>query len=86
MIKAEQAFFWSFNLEGYDIHGNKATILYLPKEYYSLSVGLSEKLYFLEIIPVHQKLRSFKCMLLKTLNSNFLEWKATLRCVLTVKF
>ena len=30
MIKAEQPFFWSFNLEGYGFHGNKATILYLP--------------------------------------------------------
>ena len=54
MIKAKQVFFWSFNLEGYGFYGNKATILYLPQEYYSLSV-LSEKLYFLEIIPVHQK-------------------------------
>ena len=40
--------------------------------YYSLSV-LSEKFCFLEISPVYQKLQSFKCTLLKTLNSNFLE-------------
>ena len=39
-------------------------------EYYSLSV-VSEKLHFLENSPVHQKLWSFKCTLLKTLNSNF---------------
>ena len=58
-------------LQGYSFHGNKATILYLTEEYYSLSV-LSEKLYFLENSPVHQKLWSFKCRLLKTLNSNFL--------------
>ena len=32
-----------------------ATILYLTSEYYSSSV-LSEKFYFLEIGPVHQKL------------------------------
>ena len=36
-------------LQGYSFHGNKATILYLTEEYYSLSV-LSEKLYFLEIV------------------------------------
>ena len=29
MIKAEQAFFWSSNLEGYGFYGNKATILFL---------------------------------------------------------
>ena len=52
-------------------HGDKATILYLTLKYYSLSV-LSEKLYFLEIDPVNQKLWPFKCMMLKTLNSNFL--------------
>ena len=52
--------------------GDKATILYLTLKYYSLSV-LSEKLYFLEIGPVNQKLWPFKCMMLKTLNSNFLD-------------
>ena len=66
MIKAKQAFFWSSNLKGYGFHGNTAAILFLTKEYYSLSV-LSEKLYFIEISPVHQKLWSFRCMLLKTL-------------------
>ena len=44
----------------------------LTVEYYSLSV-LSVKFYFLEIGPVHQKLWPFKCMMLKTLNSNFLD-------------
>ena len=39
---------------------------------YLLSV-MSEKLYFLEIGPVNQKLRPFKCMMLKTLNLNFLD-------------
>ena len=78
MIKAEQTFLWSSNLEGYGFHGNKGTILFLTWEYYSLSV-LSEKFYFLEISPVYKKLKSFKCMFLKTLNSSFLEWKATLR-------
>ena len=34
---------------------------------------LSEKRYFLEIGPVNQKLWPFKCMMLKTLNSNFLD-------------
>ena len=66
MIKAKQAFYVSSNLEGYGFHGNKAAILFLTKEHYSLSV-LSEKLYFLQISPVHRKLWSFRCMLLKTL-------------------
>ena len=77
MIKAKQVFFWTSNLKGHGCHGNKATILYLTSEYYSLSV-LSAKLYFLEIGPVHQNLWSFKCMILKTLNSNFLHWEDTL--------
>ena len=74
MIKSKQVFFWTSNLKGYCFHGDKATILYLTLKYYSLSV-LSEKLYFLEIGPVNQKLWPFKCMMLKTLNSNFLDWE-----------
>ena len=70
MIKAKQVFFLTSNLKGHRFHGDKATILYLTLKYYSLSV-LSEKLYFLEIGPVNQKLQSFKCMMLKTLNSKF---------------
>ena len=58
MIKAKQVFFWTSNLKGHSFHGDKATILCLTSEYYSLSV-LSEKLYFHEIGPVHQKLWSF---------------------------
>ena len=49
-----------------------------PRKYYSFTV-LSVKLYFLEIGPVHQKLWPFKCMMLKTLNSNFLDWEDTLK-------
>ena len=56
MIKAQQAFFCTSNLKGHRFHGTKATILYLTSRYHSLSV-LSEKLYFLEIGPVQQKLR-----------------------------
>ena len=77
MIKAKQVFLWTSNLKGHGFHGDKATILYLTLEYYSLSV-LSEKLDFLEIGPVNQKLWPFKCMMLKTLNSNFLDWEDTL--------
>ena len=44
-------------------------MLYLTSDYL-LSV-LSEKLYFLEIGPVKQKLWSFQCAMLKTLNSDF---------------
>ena len=71
MIKAKQVFFLTSNLKGYCFHGEKATILYLTLQYYSLSV-LSEKL-FLEIGLVNQKLWPFKCMMLKTLNSNLRE-------------
>ena len=77
MIKAKQVFFWTSNLKGHGFHGDKATILYLTAKYYSLSV-LSEKLYFLKIGPVYQTLWSFKCVMLKTLNSNFLDWEDTL--------
>ena len=77
MIKAKQVFFLTYNLKGHGFHGEKTTIFYLTSEYYSLSV-LSEKPYFLEIGPVHQKVWLFKCIMLKTLNSNFLEWEDTL--------
>ena len=53
MIKVKQVFFLTFRLKGHSFHDDKATIFYLPSEYYSLSV-LSVKLYFLEIGPVHQ--------------------------------
>ena len=72
MIKAKQVFFCTSNLKGHGFHGDKATIFYFISEYYSLSV-LFAKLYFLEIGPVHQKLWPFKYMMLKTLNSNFLD-------------
>ena len=76
MIKAKQVFFWTSNLKGYRFHGDKTTMFYLTSKYYSLSV-LSVKHYFLEIGPVDQKLWPFKCMMLKTLNSNFLDWEDT---------
>ena len=72
MIKARQVFFWTSDVKGQCFHSDKATIFYLTSEYYSLSV-LSEKLYFLEIGPVHQKLWPFKCKTPKALNSNFLD-------------
>ena len=77
MIKAKEVFFSNSDLNGHGFHDDKATILFLTWKY-SLSV-LCEKLYFLEIGPVHQKLWSFKCMMLKTLNSNFLDWEDTLK-------
>ena len=78
MIKAKQVFFWTSNLKGHGFHGDKATILYLVSKYYWLSV-LSVKLYFLEIGSVHQKLLwSFKCVMLKMLNSTFFDWQDTL--------
>ena len=77
MIKAKQVFFWTSNLKGHGFYGDKATILYLTLKCSSLNV-LSEKLYFLEISPVNKKLWVFKCMMLKTFNSNFLNWEDTL--------
>ena len=72
MIKAKQVFFGTSNLKGHGFHGDKATILYLTLKYYASSV-LSEKVYFLEIGSVNQKLWPFKSMMLKRLNSNFLD-------------
>ena len=72
MIKAKQFFFLTSNLKGHCFHVEKATILYLTLKYYSFSV-LFEKLYYLEIGQVNQKLWAFKCMILKTLNSNFVD-------------
>ena len=72
MIKAKQVFFRTSYLKGHGFYGDKATILYLTSEYCSLSV-LSAKRYFTEIGPVHQKLLPFKCMILITLNSKFLD-------------
>ena len=73
MMKAKQAFFRTSNLKGHGFHGDKVTILFLATKNYSLSV-LSEKHYFLEVGLVHEKLWSFKCMMLKMmLNSNFLD-------------
>ena len=85
MIKAKQVFFWTSNLKGHGFHGDKAAILYLTLKYYSLCV-LSEKLYFLEIGPVNQKLWPFKCMMLKMLNSNFLDWEDTVKAYLFNKY
>ena len=62
MIKAQQAFFWTSNLKGQGFYCNKANILYFISETFcvvwKLSV-LSEKLYFLEVGPVREKLWSF---------------------------
>ena len=58
MIKAKQVFFWASNLKGHGFHDDKATILYLTLKYYLLFV-LTEKLYFLKIGAVNQKLWSF---------------------------
>ena len=80
MIKSKQVFFWTSNLKGHGFHNNKTTIFHLTQEYYSLSV-LSWKRYVLEIGRVHQKLWPFKCMILKTLNSNFLDLENTLKSV-----
>ena len=77
MIEAKQELFWTSNLKGYVFHSDEATIFYLTSGNYSLSV-LSAKLYSFEIIPLHQKLWPFKCMMLKMLNSNFLGWEDTL--------
>ena len=76
IIKTKKVFFWTSNLKGNSFHVDKATIVYLTSEYYSLSV-LSEKLYFLEIGPVDPKLLPFKYVMMKTSNLNFLDYKKT---------
>ena len=82
MIKGRQVFFLTSNLNCHGFHGDKATIFYLTSEYYSLPL-LPVKLYFIEIGPVHQKLWPFKCMMLKTMNSNFLDSEDTLNKKIT---
>ena len=71
MIKAKRIFFWTSNLKGHGFNGDKAHI-YLISKYYPLPV-LSEKLYFLGY--GHFNIQS----MLKTLNSNFLDWEDTLK-------
>ena len=74
MIKAKLSFFWTSNSEGHASHGNKGTILILSSLNVLMSV-ISTKLYFTEISWVPQKLQTFKCTMLKTLNSDFLDWE-----------
>ena len=77
MIKAKLSFFWTSNSEDHGFHSNKGTILFWSSVNFSISV-ISTKLYFVEIGWVHQKLSIFKCTMLKTLNSDFLDWEDTL--------
>ena len=77
MIKAKLSFFWTSNSEGHGSHGNKSAILILGSVNFPMSV-ISTKLYFVKIGWVHQKLYIFKCTMLKTLNSDFLDWEDTL--------
>ena len=71
-LKPNSHFSKLFNANIVDFNGNKDTILGLTSAHFPLYV-LSEKLHFLEISPVRQKLWSFKCTMLNTLNSNFLK-------------
>ena len=77
VIKAKLSFFWTSNSEGHGFHGNKGTILFSSSVNFPMSV-ISTKPYFVEIGWVHQKLSIFKCTMLKTLNSDFLDWEDTL--------
>ena len=77
MIKAKLSFFWTSNSESRGFHGNKDTILYLGSVHFPMSV-ISTKLYFVEIGWIRQKLYIFKCTMLKTPNSDFLDWEDTL--------
>ena len=70
MIKAKQVFFWTSNLKGHHFLFDFG-ILFITV--------LPEKRYVVKIGPVHQKLWPIKCMMLKTLYSNFLDWENTLR-------
>ena len=77
MIKAKLSFFWTLNSEGYSSHGNNGTMLFLGQVNCPMSV-ISTELYFVEIGWVRQQLQIFKCTMLKTLNSDFLDWEDTL--------
>ena len=77
IIKAKPSFFWTSNSEGHGSHGNKFTSLFLGSVNFPMSV-ISTNNYFVEIGWVHQKLYIFKCTMLKTLNSDFLDWEGTL--------
>ena len=72
MIEAKLSFFLTSNSEGRGSHGNKGTILLLGSVNAPRSV-ISTKPYCIEIICVFQKLLIFKCTMLKTLNSDFLD-------------
>ena len=76
MIKSRLSFETS-NSEGHSSHSNNGTILLLGFANVPMSV-ISTKLCFVEISSVHQKLSIFKCTMLKTLNSNFLDRGDTL--------
>ena len=71
MVKAKVSIFLTSNSESHDSHGNKDTILFWGSVNFPMSV-ISTKLYFVEIGLVHQQLYTFKCTMLKTLNSDFL--------------
>ena len=58
MIKAQQGFSSTSDLKGHGFCGSKVFVLYLISENYSLSL-LSERVYFLEVGPVHETLRYF---------------------------
>ena len=77
MIKAKVSIFWTLNSESHASHDNKDIILFLGSVTFPMSV-ISTKLYFVEIGWVRQKLYIFKCTMLKTLNSDFLDWEDTL--------
>ena len=79
MIKAKLSFFWTSNSSGHGFHGNKGTILFSSSVNFPISF-ISTKLYFVEIGWVHKKLSIFKCTMMKTLNSDFLDWEDTLSC------
>ena len=74
MIKAKLSFFWTSSSEGHGSHGNNGTILILDSVNVPMSV-ISTKLYFVEISWGHKKLWIFKCTMLTTLNSDFLDWR-----------
>ena len=72
MIKAKLSSFLSSNSESHGSHDNKDTILFLGSVNFPMPV-ISTKLYFVEIGWVRQQLYIFKCTMLKTLNSDFLD-------------
>ena len=77
MIKAEQVFFWTFNLKGKGFHGDKATILYLTSEFLFIIFTVCKTLFSWNRSST-SKVMAIYMYDAENVNSNFLDWEDTL--------